>query len=266
MSILLDALKKSEEERQLGKAPGVHAPADHDPEGGDRGGRPLVPVLLFIVAAILVGSFAWKQFRAPADLPETVEVTEAVTAAPATAQQPTPPAAADNAAPAPSPVASYTAPEQAPDQVPAQASSQSSGTAATDAEQSRADVARRFNEFEAPAEPPAAESGMPPPDATGRADDTDASRMAARPEPAREAATPSNRPVSFWELPQNVRDSMPELKITVMVYAEQPADRFLLLNGRRVVEGDSLEGLRLEEIQRDGAIFSYRNYQFRIED
>jgi len=32
-------------------------------------------------------------------------------------------------------------------------------------------------------------------------------------------------------MPQSLRDSMPPLHITVLVYAEKPSDRFLLING-----------------------------------
>ena len=41
---------------------------------------------------------------------------------------------------------------------------------------------------------------------------------------------------------------MPEIRITVMVYADEPADRFMLVNGQRLREKDSLEGMELEEI------------------
>ena len=71
-------------------------------------------------------------------------------------------------------------------------------------------------------------------------------------------------PVSYWELPQNVRDGMPELRITVMVYDDDPVERFMLVNGQRLREKDSLEGVELEEIRRDGAVFRYRNYRFLV--
>jgi hypothetical protein len=58
---------------------------------------------------------------------------------------------------------------------------------------------------------------------------------------------------------------MPELHITVLVYAENPQDRFLLINGERLREKEEVsEGLVLEEILRDHAIFSYRNYRFQV--
>jgi hypothetical protein len=72
-------------------------------------------------------------------------------------------------------------------------------------------------------------------------------------------------PISYWELPQGIRDDLPPIKITVLVYAEHPADRFLLTNGQRLVEKDQLDGgLVLDEIRKDGAVFLYRNYRFLV--
>ncbi len=73
------------------------------------------------------------------------------------------------------------------------------------------------------------------------------------------------KPISYWELPQGIRDNLPEIKITVLVYAENPDDRFLLSNGQRMVEKDELDGgLVLDEIRKDGAVFLYRNYRFLV--
>jgi general secretion pathway protein B len=74
-----------------------------------------------------------------------------------------------------------------------------------------------------------------------------------------------SEPISYWELPQGIRDDLPEIRITVLVYAEQPNDRFLLSNGQRLVEKDQLDGgLVLDEIRKDGAVFLYRNYRFLV--
>jgi len=73
-------------------------------------------------------------------------------------------------------------------------------------------------------------------------------------------------PISYWELPSSVRDNVPEIKFSVLVYANQPADRFVLINGQRLREGDSYKkGLVVEEIRREGVVFSYRLYRFLVE-
>lgn len=74
-----------------------------------------------------------------------------------------------------------------------------------------------------------------------------------------------SEPISYWELPQGVRDNLPEIRITVLVYASQSDDRFLLANGQRLTEKDELQsGLVLDEIRRDGAVFVYRKYRFLV--
>jgi general secretion pathway protein B len=62
-----------------------------------------------------------------------------------------------------------------------------------------------------------------------------------------------------------MRDGLPDLRISVLVYAELPENRFVLMNGERLREGQELpNGLLLEEIRRDRAIFNYRNYRFYL--
>ena len=59
---------------------------------------------------------------------------------------------------------------------------------------------------------------------------------------------------------------MPEIKFSVLVFASDPADRFVLINGQRFGEGDSVQsGLMVKEIRREGVVFSYRLYQFLVE-
>ena len=73
-------------------------------------------------------------------------------------------------------------------------------------------------------------------------------------------------PISYWELPDAIREEVPEIKFSVLVYAIDPADRFVLINGQRLVEGDNLmSGPVVKEIRRDGVIFSHRLYQFLVE-
>jgi len=58
---------------------------------------------------------------------------------------------------------------------------------------------------------------------------------------------------------------VPEIKFSVLVFAADPADRFVLINGQRLAEGDSAQpGLVVEEIQRGGVLFSYRLYRFLV--
>ena len=71
--------------------------------------------------------------------------------------------------------------------------------------------------------------------------------------------------MSYWALPQGVRDSLPEFRISVLVFADKPEDRFLLINGTRLKEQEELQsGVVLDEIRREGAVFRARNYRFLV--
>ena len=72
-------------------------------------------------------------------------------------------------------------------------------------------------------------------------------------------------PIGYWELPDAIRTQVPEIKFTVLVYADDPDDRFVLINGQRYGEGDTVgAGPVVKEIRRDGVVFSYRLYQFLV--
>jgi hypothetical protein len=80
-----------------------------------------------------------------------------------------------------------------------------------------------------------------------------------------QAAAATQSHIDYSQLPAEVRDQLPEFNITVLVYAERPEDRFILVNGARQREGEELQpGLRLLEIRRDGALFNYRHYRFLV--
>jgi general secretion pathway protein B len=82
---------------------------------------------------------------------------------------------------------------------------------------------------------------------------------------ARPGRAPDDGAISFWQLPEMTRDSLPELRINVMVYDEDPAKRFIILGGKRYGEGDEISSnLQLETVQRDRALFRYGAYLFYV--
>ena len=83
--------------------------------------------------------------------------------------------------------------------------------------------------------------------------------------PAAGGATTESQPISYWELPAAVRNQLPEMNISVLVFAERPADRFVLMDGQRLAEGDQLQdGLTLQEVRRDGAVMRFKMYRFLV--
>ena len=108
-------------------------------------------------------------------------------------------------------------------------------------------------------------SEAPAPDSPPGETESAPEAVAAERMPRSRIAPHESEPIGYWELPQGVRDDLPELRITVLVYAEEPEDRFLLMGGKRLLENEEVEGgLVLEEIRRDGAVFKYRKYRFLV--
>lgn len=103
----------------------------------------------------------------------------------------------------------------------------------------------------APAKPPAAAAAAVPP-----------------PPPASPpvAAAPALEPLpAYWQLPYNVRKELPDLKMSMHVYSATPAQRFVVLNGNRQVEGDELGGdVRIAEIRTDGVVLTYHGQRFLV--
>jgi general secretion pathway protein B len=77
-----------------------------------------------------------------------------------------------------------------------------------------------------------------------------------QPEPEQEE---SEQLPMLWELPANVQEKLSDLKINILVYDEDAAQRFVIINMRKYHEGDRLvpSGMRLERITRKGVVIDY---------
>jgi len=61
------------------------------------------------------------------------------------------------------------------------------------------------------------------------------------------------------------RGGLPELRLELHVYSNRPQDRFVFLNGRRYREGDTTaEGAAIQEITRDGVVMSAGGNRFLL--
>lgn len=110
MSYILEALKKSQAERQLGELPSIHAPQLplHHAHGASGSGR--LPAWLALGAAslaVLAALLWWQPWQQKAVAPAPVAASLPVTA-------PAPPPAVLARAPVPAPVAAAAAPAPAP--------------------------------------------------------------------------------------------------------------------------------------------------------
>lgn len=75
---------------------------------------------------------------------------------------------------------------------------------------------------------------------------------------------PEQKIISMTELPLAIQQEIPMMSISAHVYSSIPKERFVGINERLLQEGEYLEsGLRLEQIGADGLVFSYKKYLFR---
>lgn len=273
MSILLEALRKTEKNQHSHEVPTIHS---DDQSGPATEPFKIGPLALLLVAAFFVsGWFVWRQYQAPASnvLPAVAVEEEKESAAPPTVDsggESTQLAwqATDSGKPTSgqrTPVESY---QQAIRNIssskavtPKATSDSPAGTQTPGAGEIRSKAKQLADAVRSqPVPKPAKKAGgggLP-----SRAAGSDNSTAAG----GEKQRTPKTTPIDYWELPDGIRANVPEIKFSVLVYANNPADRFVLINGQRLGEGDSPQPeLVIEEIRLDGVVFSYNLYQFLVE-
>jgi general secretion pathway protein B len=288
MSILLDALKKSEAQRQLGKTPSIHSTVE-SPAAKREIGQQWIPLSLLALSAVAIAWFGWQQFRTPADVIDgsgaKVAAVSPVEENPVIINQPGQKKTEQEKArrkkarqKARQEARRETARQKkadggSTDRTPVESFTAENKAQAGTAKKSRANkekLERSFNSYNAEndAEKATASVKTTPPETTPARTAANVTKEAvqARPgESSSRVAPHEAEPISFWQMPQSLRDGMPEFKISVLVYAENPQDRFLLINGQRLREKEELDsGVVLDEIQPERAIFHYRKYKFFV--
>ncbi len=237
MSFILDALKKSETDRQRQSAPALFEVKVAAP----RRAFPVWAIALTGLLGINLLIVSWIVLRQPA-APEAAAVQSGGAAEPATSAPP----------------GMVTVPATAT-YIPANAAANVTvGPGNLDAGVVAPSPAPPL------AEEPMLASGEPsiPPDydASDYAPAITPSQANATAEARRMGGVPSRDEV----LAQGTQ--LPDLRLDLHVYDPDPAKRFVFLNMRKLREGESLtEGVRLDAITQNGARFSYRGTQFTID-
>ena len=198
---------------------------------------------------------------------------------PESAGEPSPAPAHRPPVPATAPPPAPAAPPQVASTEPAPASLAAATTPTPEkTEPPRPTATAKAEKLKKPAEPPVASSGSLKEAASTRAAAA-SSAQPARPASAREippelkalsalqspseTASASKPAVKFHELPSGVRQSVPRIAVSMLVYSKTPASRWANVNGQKMVEGQEVSaGLKIEEITSDGAIFSYQGHRF----
>ena len=243
MSLILDALRKSEAERQRGKSPGLFATTP----GVQREAFPrmkLWPVLVFL--AFLLAS-AWVIWRGESRHAESEQAAsdatqsagtgiEVVGAGPAIDNR------MDGAA---------RSVRGAPTMVPASPPRMTSDAARAPAIQSPTPpgvVAAQ--PVPAAAAPAAATIPLPP-------------LSAAAPELIPDAPAAESLP-TVSVLDSGARASLPPLKLSMHVFGQDPAKRFAIIDGKRVAAGSLLGNGVVEEIRRDGVVINVNGQRLLV--
>jgi general secretion pathway protein B len=253
MSFILDALKKSESDRQRQNGPALFEVRVAPP----RTRLPLWAVAIAVLLAVNLGVVMWMLLRhqgragavtgAIATVPDTA-VGTASGAQPLIAASPAPPATsspvplvatgapATGAAPPLTPVAPPAASAAAP------ATATGAATAAAGA---------------------AATSGVP--DSTNAEDYAPAAES-----PAAGLGTHVRRGTAsgvplYQELTTTPGTQLPQLRLDLHVFAARPEDRFVMINMHKLREGDMLpEGVHVDSITPEGALLSFNGSKFLL--
>lgn len=317
MSLLLDALRKSEKRRRGGTPPPLGLPAGPGAgapiRGGHRSRRRLGLVLLIVLCILALALAGWWGAGRPgqdrlqtwlAPTPdETVDASSAGAADDATERQlvadayrrPT-----DNgggtadavAAPAAEPEPRAGGPvddrsadlaDSAPDDsVTARPAADPAveRTAGVPSEETPIEPGRRAVQTD-PATPIAEvdrviearspdtartaaslDSGIRPADER----ETGSSGVPAVSGQTRDPSEPRDDTITPWELPSAARADFPAIDVAVHFYAPDASNRFVLIEGERYTEGETIaDGVELAEIRRSGIVVDFQNYRVRIE-
>lgn len=285
MSIILDALRKSEAARRRNEAPELFASMPNPTEpahkpGGWPGWTLGAAGAVGIVGVACLALALWLILAKDAAREDAAPVRTAENASAKASTKPA--AAADTPASDPSPQSSFaTAPTMtntAPDlPIPAtqvgaarDAAIASNGAVAAPTQIPAANAATAVPASGVANAAPAAAPRVPPVPMPAPRISAPTMPAAADPAPASVAPTAfrspqSDAPMAVADLDAGARQQLPPLKLSMHVWNEAPTQRFVILDGQRLREGDVLGEVVIERITRDGAQLSWRGTALKLE-
>ena len=242
MSLILEALRKSEAERRRAQAPDLFAqpqlalPRPHP--AWPRWAR-FALAGVGLVALLMLMRAMWPR-------PETVAATQ-VPQPTVSKQMPASTASGEAVS---TQVATVVAPPPQPRPQP--------GTLPAPAP-ARLEQARPATPAVVAAAPAFEQPRMPPEPIA----DVPAPAPAPTPIPA-QAATPGTDTMRLSDLGTEERQQLPALKLSMHMWNDTPAQRFVILDGQRLGEGDRIGDAVVEQITRDGAILDWNGRRLRV--
>lgn len=122
-----------------------------------------------------------------------------------------------------------------------------------------------------PATPPSSPMKVPAPlPSTATTPMTKAPAQAAAPPVTTPAPPPApppangDRATALADLDPEVRRQLPALKLSMQVWNEDPQRRFVILDGQRLREGDTVGDVVIERITRSDVLLSWRGARLRL--
>jgi general secretion pathway protein B len=224
MSLILEALRKSEAERRRGLPPDLHAELPPTPA---RHKRALPGWWWLVPSAAVLGLAVWLVLanRSPAPI----------------ASMPAPARTATRPLPVESPT-----PEPLPARTPIPA---------------RPDATVATAPSAAVAAPPAPDVGDNAPAHTTIPAPTPAPPPAPV---ASVAPADSGRVLLVGELDAETRNALPPLKLSMHLWNEDPSRRFVILDGQRLGEGDRVGEASIARIEPDGVLLEWHGRRVRV--
>jgi general secretion pathway protein B len=250
MSFILDALKKSEAERQRQTGPAllemrVHAPRRRLPLWA------LAIGVLLLINIVVLGWLTWRHAPAAATSAAIVPSGRgtAATGTPLTGTAEAP--AAPTSGPASGPAIALPA-----------ATPGDMGAAPTLTNPlTTSPVQDNWPNSAVPGAAPAP-AGADPATAQAEPDNPADLAPAVNSAPATERTAPATKGLQNYA---ELNGKLPELRLDLHVYATRPAERYAFINMRKMREGDvTPEGVRVIEITSDGVVLDYRGTEFLL--
>lgn len=249
MSLILEALKKSESQRRLGEMPNLATPVI-----ATRKRRSLLPVLAAAIAVALAAGWWLQRDGMPTLAPAERPVATAPASQPAVEHR-TAPTDAAKAAPTRTPRTADAAKPTAP--ADAVADVQTPAAQPTPTPPAAAAATK-------PLPAPAVEAGPAAPNSAVNPTPAPATPVVTPAPATAQPAVPAQPALpKLWELPYATRRELPAMQLTMQVYSDDPGKRFVILNDVRQTEGAELgKGLYLREIRQDGLVMEVDGMRF----
>lgn len=257
MSYILDALKKSEQEREQGKVPDIKTVHHHPTPNQQPRQTPWLYIILGSLLVVVGAVSAWVFYPHFPSVP-VAGVTDQPESSPSVAAQQGLQQAQADAVTAPKKQMAAQAPVK-----PAPTPHQSKPVASPKKKPSKPNVI--FLKKEIP--PDQMYSTQPYHPSGNAASNHKQASSAGSDNKQTTSVPPAKNPdiVDVADLPSDVRRRLPDISFTGHVYSSVPSRRSVIINGKQMREGEFLNGdLKLERITSKGAVFSMGDIWFRL--